>query len=63
MSKPCGACKGKGHWEESRTYNLHGAEMQETVVITCGNCKGTGRSQAPEDGDDYDIGGSSIDEE
>lgn len=60
MSKPCTTCDGKGQWQETQVSKEGDAEMSELVFITCGNCYGTGRSQDPDDGPDYDIGGDSY---
>ncbi len=59
-SKTCPTCKGKGRWQVKETY---GDGDTALVWYECGNCHGTGRNQDPMAGDDFDIGGSSLDED
>lgn len=59
MSKTCRRCFGKGRWLE----RIEHADHVEMIWHMCNDCKGTGVSQDPEDGDDYDIGGSSYEDD
>lgn len=60
MSKSCKDCKGKGRWQVKETY---GDGDSCLVWYECGGCLGTGVEQDPEDGDAFDIGGSSFAED
>lgn len=57
MNKPCATCKGKGRWQVKETYS-DGDEV--LVWYDCNDCQGTGIDQDPEEGDPFDIGGSSY---
>lgn len=56
MNKPCKDCNGRGSWQE----HVENASEEELVWRFCNTCYGTGISQDPEDGDDFDFGGSSY---
>lgn len=57
MAKACETCTGKGRWQVKETYS-DGDEV--LVWYECNDCGGTGVDQDPEEGDNYDIGGSSY---
>lgn len=56
MSRKCPTCKGKGRWAET----VFNASERITTWHYCEDCAGTGISKDPEDGEDWDIGGSSL---
>ncbi len=57
MAKICTVCQGRGRWQET-THAKDG--HIEFVWHECGACNMTGIKQEPEDGEDWDIGGSSY---
>lgn len=62
--KKCPDCNGRGRWQETdRQIYSDGSVSYVEFWNECNTCHGTGRSQDPEDGQDWDIGGDSLDEE
>lgn len=59
MAKRCKDCKGRGRWQEVE-QTLDDGETEIMQWYHCDTCRGTGASQDPDDGDDYDIGGDSY---
>ena len=53
----CSVCRGRGRWQES-THSKDGTV--EFVWRECLACNMTGLDQDPEQGEDFDIGGSSY---
>lgn len=60
MSRRCSDCRGKGRWLE-QIVRADGST--EHTWYECGTCSGSGEEQDPEDGDNFDIGGSSYADE
>lgn len=65
MSKACKDCEGRGRWQQVENHMVIGAigtPIMDTHLVwhDCNSCEGTGVSQDPNDGEDYDIGGSSY---
>lgn len=60
INKKCRDCEGRGRWQIS---TLLADGTYEYTWHYCESCQGVGVSQDPEDGDDFDIGGSSFVEE
>lgn len=60
MSKKCKSCKGRGRWQVQEKYSDGDTAL---VWYECNDCGGTGVSQDPEDGDDFNISGVDDDED
>lgn len=60
MDQKCKTCAGRGRWQEN-----HEDKDGEVYLVWkhCNDCAGTGVSQDPEDGDDFDIDGGSYAED
>lgn len=60
MAKACKHCKGRGTYQVRETYS----DGDEALIwYECNYCHGTGVDQDPEQGEPYDIGGDSYDDE
>lgn len=57
MAKACKTCGGRGSWQETE-YDKS-ADTTTYVWKTCGDCRGTGVDQDPEESESFDIGGGS----
>lgn len=58
MAKKCKTCSGRGRWQEQEIID----DMVELIWRMCNDCAGTGVDQDAEAGDDFDIEGSSLDD-
>lgn len=67
MTKKCPDCNGRGRWQQallsSNSFSGISSGATELVWYECNTCHGTGVQQDPEEGDDFDIGGSSYADE
>lgn len=56
----CKYCKGKGTYIVKEIY---GDGDTALVAYECNHCHGSGKTQDPDAGDDFDIDGSSYDDD
>lgn len=60
MAKACKTCKGRGRWQVLEKYSDGDSCL---VWYDCNDCNGSGVSQDPNEGEPFDIGGGSYEDD